>query len=800
MKINMTNLIPYWHFDDNLMVFADGSLGAGFKISGYDINCKSDEEINQFTLQLESFLKSLNTNVRLQLFHKISPSVAITIDKHKAIACEMSESTTLLAKKRVDFLETRMKEKKFFQSEIYLFIRGDSSRNKKEGIFSSPQKFVSMVDSEYRVHKNVFIKSKDQILSSLMGIGLNPQEILQKEWANLIYEYFNLEKSESLGTPLVRDQDALFSEPLSQQLCTTDIAINYDGLRQGKYFFKTITLKTLPEGMTYSGMVDSLTKLPYHYWILQNIKPLDQAKEKSKLGLKRRIAHSMSSGSKNVSDIESETKFSSLDDLLRELTEGSEKLISFDLNIIIWDEELKKLDEKSEEVLKLLRSLNQTDGVIETFATWDTFLKTAVGTADGHRHKTVKASNLAHMMPLFSPWLGNEKPVCLIPNRDGALFALDPFDKNLPNWNGIVFGGSGSGKSFTVGQLMLMFYTQKEKPRIIWIDNGASSKRIVDSLDGEFLDLSLNSPFTVNMFDLPDGETLPTPDKVKLILAVLELVLKDEDRKFLPKREKALLEEVIFNLYKNAEKTPTLSLLREKLLAHNAPEMNKYGEILYSWTGDTAYGRILDRKSTITLKKDLTSIEVQSLNDHPELKDVMLLLLTSYIQDMSTKDFQRPYLLIVDEAERLFQTELARQFVITCYRTWRKFNSGIWALSQNYKDFLRDKNLSDSLLPNTTSLIVLRQRKIDWEDFRQTFDFNEAQVNAIKSLEIVKGKYSEFFYMQDEKQALLRLIPEPLSYWICTSDGNDKVKISETQKQYPEKSLIEVLDLLSQNN
>ena len=225
--------------------------------------------------------------------------------------------------------------------------------------------------------------------------------------------------------------------------------------------------------------------------------------------------------------------------------------------------------------------------------------------------------------------------------------------------------------------------------------------------------------------------------------------------------------------------------------------MNKYGEILYSWTGDTAYGRILDRRSTITLKKDLTSIEVQSLNDHPELKDVMLLLLTSYIQDMSTKDFQRPYLLIVDEAERLFQTELARQFVITCYRTWRKFNSGIWALSQNYKDFLRDKNLSDSLLPNTTSLIVLRQRKIDWEDFRQTFDFNEAQVNAIKSLEIVKGKYSEFFYMQDEKQALLRLIPEPLSYWICTSDGNDKAVIEQTRQQNPDKSLLEVLEHLA---
>ena len=55
-------------------------------------------------------------------------------------------------------------------------------------------------------------------------------------------------------------------------------------------------------------------------------------------------------------------------------------------------------------------------------------------------------------------------------------------------------------------------------------------------------------------------------------------------------------------------------------------------------------------------------------------------------------------------------------------------------------------------------------------------DLNDNEIEVIKSLEIVKGKYSEFYYMQDEKRAVLRLTPDPLSYWICTSDGNDKSK------------------------
>ena len=167
------------------------------------------------------------------------------------------------------------------------------------------------------------------------------------------------------------------------------------------------------------------------------------------------------------------------------------------------------------------------------------------------------------------------------------------------------------------------------------------------------------------------------------------------------------------------------------------------------------------------------------------------------IKDVLTESEVSPYLLIVDEAERLFQTEMAKQFVITCYRTWRKFNSGIWSLSQNYKDFLSDKNLKDSLLPNTTSLIILRQRKIDWDDFQKTFDFNDAQMNSIKSLEIIKRKYSEFYYLQDERDALLRLSPDPLSYWICTSDPNDKAAIEEMKKKYPEKNMLEILLELS---
>ncbi|MCB9072311.1 MAG: TraC family protein [Bdellovibrionaceae bacterium] len=793
----MTDFLPYWHFDKDFMVFSDGSLGAGFKLSSMDISCKSNEEINFFNKNVENFLKSLDESIRLQVFYRLSPDVSGIINTHRKISDLDSPILKDVNLSRISSFEKNMEGKNYFSTDVYLFIRSKPTVLKKQGLFQKTEKFVSVIDEDYKIFKDKFLKNFEKVFSSLSSLGLSPEVLKNEEWFSLIYEFLNLERFQKFGASSFRKEESLFPQSLSEVACQTDLSVSKDGLTLGDYKYKILSMKLVPDGTTYSAMVESLTKLPFHFWLVQNIEPLDQSKERSKLSLKRRIAHSMASGSEKLSDLESETKFSSIEDLLRELTNGTEKLISFDLNIILWDKDHRKLDEKTDKVTTAFRNMNNAEGITETYASFEAFTHSLPGVCGGFRSKTVKTSNLSHLMPLYSSWEGNSKPVCLLPKRDSTLFGLNPFEQSLPAWNGIVFGGTGSGKSFTVTQLMLMFYAQKEKPRIIWIDNGASSKRLVELFGGEFLDLSTESPFSINLFDLPDGEYKPSPEKVKLILAVLEMILKDEGQLSLPKREKAILEENIFRLYDGGKKVPRLSDLRDALRKHPMPEMQKYADILFSWTGDTAYGKILDHESNITFKTDLICIEVQALSNHPDLKNAILLLLTSYIQEMSCRDFARPYLLIVDEAERLFQTEMAKQFVITCYRTWRKFNSGIWSLSQNYKDFLSDKNLRDSLLPNTTSLIVLRQRKIDWDDFQKTFDFNDAQMNSIKSLEIVKRKYSEFYYLQDEKDALLRLSPDPLSYWICTSDPNDKAAIETAKQKYPEKSMLEVLKELA---
>ena len=789
-------MLGLWHVDEDFVVFSDGSLGCGFSLKGNDISLKTPDEINQFSQKIENLLVSLPENYSLQFFYKLGHKVGGLINNHEEVSTNCSLQYKPIKNARLKFFRKNEDDKNYFIPEIYLFIRGQKQSLRRQSLFEKHEKYTELTKLQYAAHRQEFERTINLIENTLASALMNPELLSSEDWFKIIFNYLNFSRSEKIGIPKFRTDD--LDTTLSDQVVLTDLIVDKDGVTAGDLKFRVITLSLLPENNTYSAMIENFTKLPFHFWICQNLKTLDQKKELGRLELNRRFAHSMASGSQNVSDIESESRLEQIESLLRELHEGSEKIVMMDFNVIIWGKDQEELESKTDEVLRAFRSLNQAEGLHETLAGLDAFIASAPGVCKGFRFKKMKSSNAAHLLPLYSCWLGNKRPVCLLPNRENSLFSLDPFAPELPNWNGLVFGGSGSGKSFSIAQLMLQFYGQSPSPKIIWLDNGASSERLLEVLGGEFIDLTLESGITINLFDLEEGERVPTPARIKLILAVLELILKDEDKAGLPKREKALLEEAIFTVYKTVkDRVPILSDLKDILANHSESEMKKYAQILFSWTGDTAYGRMLDRPSNVKLNSDLITIEIKGLDNHRELKDIFLLLFTSFIKTEAARDLETPYLLIIDEAQRLFQTPSGKDFAIDCFRTFRKYNAGIYCISQNYRDFLSDRNLAESLMPNTTNVFILRQRKIDWDDFKSAFDFNDSQVEAIKSLEIVKGKFSEFFLMQDENQAILRLMPEPLSYWICTSDGNEKAKIAEMEEKYPNESKIQILERLA---
>ena len=795
----LADRIPFWHFDGDTAVFEDGSLGLGFALDQIDIGCASNDEINRIAAGLEGVLKTAAAGLRMQIFYRMTSDAEHFIRIHEETSEDCHDGMGKIRDARIRHLKGR----KWRVPEIHFFVRSRPlafSKGRIRDFFGGGRKFESVEKERYRVHFDRFHREVDALTGALAREGLRPLPINPQYWFELLYEYFNPERARHLSPPVLRDEADPFSHSLASQMLLTDLFDSKEGVRIGKCRLGNVSMKTLPEGVTVPGMVERLNKsVTGDFLMVQNIEIPGQSGALAKLQAERRVAASMAAGSSNVGDMENESKLEKLEEVVSEVIEGRERIVRSDLNIVVMSEDGKMPVEKCDEVLAAFRDMNGAEGLVEAHASLEAFLGHAPGVCEGLRTHKLKSGNCAHLMPIYGPGEAEETPVCLLSDGNGSPRAFDPFDWESENYNALIFGGSGSGKSFLVLQLMMMLSGQSPPPKIIWIDNGASSRRLLNVADGQFVELSLESGIRLNLFDLPKGEDAPSPSKLKLLLAAVEIMLADGERGNLPKLEKALLEDCLCEVYRG-DGTPSLGKLRRILEDHPDPRMREHAKILGSWTGDSPHGRLLDGDSNIDMGGDLVTIEIRGLDDHPDLQRIMLLALTDYIRAAAAGDSSRRTLLIIDEAWRLFEAGSGRAFAIEAYRTFRKFGggAGIWCISQNYRDFLADAELADAILPNTANVLILKQKGIDWGELREKLQLNDRELEIVKNLETEKGAYAEFFLMKGEKRGVMRLHPDPLSYWIATTDADDNRRIEEKERENPELSTLEVLEALAE--
>src|SRR5690606_14249298 len=107
-------------------------------------------------------------------------------------------------------------------------------------------------------------------------------------------------------------------------------------------------------------------------------------------------------------------------------------------------------------VLSKFKALSGAEGVQETVGAWKVF-KSELPLAPTHleRAKKLKTNNLVDFLPLFGASRGDDNPVVILGTRGNSLFSINPYDSKLTNFNMLVTGSSGSGKSFANNCLML---------------------------------------------------------------------------------------------------------------------------------------------------------------------------------------------------------------------------------------------------------------------------------------------------------------------------------------------------------
>lgn len=786
MMTSLAEKLEVWGFEEGVLIFKDLSLGTVLQLTARDVSCATDEELNTLHRLACDFLNGLPSGLSIQFVQGIHRSDSATLQRHRSLSDSGAQPlTTKLMDERLARL-ARLDEKGAApQTSLYIVLRKPFTRKnaKPTRRLAFWKRDVEREDSfdilEKELHE--FSRTAESVRQGLETLGVESAALSEEEIFQILFDQWN-PKSPLKGVNFNR-------EDIRDDLVLKDMVMSLKGFALGQVHHRVISLKIMPD-QTFASMSEKLRELPFDSRLFLSIDVLNQDRETMALETQRRIAYAMYAGKKGVSDLESEAKLQDIEALLSGRVSGQEKIFAVALNVVLRSESEEVLEDQTARVLQTMRELSGAEGMVESLASAMVFLECALPNARAkERSRRMNTSVLADFLPIFGDWQGHEEPRVLLRNRRGSIVGFDPFSPKLTNFNQIVSGGSGSGKSFLTN--ILISHLIKENPKVFILDIGGSYRKVVENLQGQYIPLGADSSLTLNPFDLTDGTPEAVDQKIKFMTSLVEMMTKEDEAIGIGKLERSEIEQAIKDILR-IEREPRLSQLREQLLNHQEPALKRMGKILGPWCGDSPFGKFVDQATNLELQSRIVCFDLKGLESQPDLQAVCLFLITDLIWREVQRDRVSQKFVVFDECWRLLENDAGSRFIAEVFRTFRKYKASAIAISQTMDDFAKSK-VASAILPNSSVKWVLKQTGGNIASLKETLLLNERETTLVESVTSKKGYFSEAFLVAGDEKQVVVIESTPLEYWLATTDPQDLKAFMELRLKHPEASDAELL-------
>jgi hypothetical protein len=137
---------------------------------------------------------------------------------------------------------------------------------------------------------------------------------------------------------------------------------------------------------------------------------------------------------------------------------------------------------------------------------------------------------------------------------------------------------------------------------------------------------------------------------------------------------------------------------------------------------------------------------------------------------------------VLDECWALLDSPVLAPEVVQLFRTARKRNASVWAISQTLEDFVgtekQPRSHGPGIIKNSTTKIIGQQRG-DLTALTNHLYLNDVVLKEIKNLAPPrKGRSAEALLALGERAEttqVIRLVPTPIDYWICTTFQRERM-------------------------
>ncbi|MBP9855620.1 MAG: TraC family protein, partial [Candidatus Omnitrophica bacterium] len=645
IKLNsLQNMLPYSHFEGDFLVFNDDSLSTCYELVCSSLDNLSSSELVGYSQRIETFLNSLTNCATYQVFFTLDSNYQHEIDRHKIIASEHPLIKSMHIQ-RIEKLEHLQESKILRRRRCYLFVNyagTNSAYKKKMKLFNKLSQRKKVIHQELDSLKHEIKFIRQSVEDGLRGANFQFMRLNQNQTMRIIYKYLNPDRDKlGLDCPSLRE-----NKMFVQQVCCSDLCIDENKgeyIQYGGFYHKYITLKVLPE-LTEPGMLTHVANMSFsEFDVIVNFEAPTKEWGRQKIESMRKREYGNMTGLFNIINKDAETKVAQYESLLEETQQNNQKLFRMQLTVHVYAEELEDVKKKTIEVIRVFSSLNGAEMHDERWGSVKPiFLSTLPGwTKESSRWILLKSLHMADFLPFFSEFRGSGKAECLFFNSTQGLASYDPFSDDLSAYNTVVIGASGSGKSFTINQLINQY--SKNDPVEIFIDIGGSYKRQVILKDGEYIHLGLKEKFTINLFDLSQKKRLKDfseEEQNEILIIKTKTIAQMMGGLSRFKESDQIVEDYIFrsiaHLYETIE-YPELSDLKKsfELVAQKNKPLQPFYEsvtgLLGIWFKGGQYGNYTDGPSTISLDKSVICFDLKGLSQFERLQAVMLTIVTNFI-------------------------------------------------------------------------------------------------------------------------------------------------------------------------
>lgn len=569
--------------------------------------------------------------------------------------------------------------------------------------------------------KNLELQAK-QVIGKIHEVGLLARRLTNSGIIRVFNEFFKNNNTTVTFEELKKDYTHYLLSPNSVE--------NFkEYIKQDDTYCRVVSAAGYPRSVDF-GFLNKIIKLQKDIDISIHVEPFSIEKLTIRLTreLQKQRADLYSISQKGSSNPALEIKHADTRKVLEDLQKGEEKLFLVSLYINCESSKLEELEEITQTVIAELNSLliiPEVPKYLQAQA-FKSCLPYCQNLLEYKRNITTKP--LSAFFPFTSKFYTIEENGLLFGNNENNLPVVKDIFR-LPNHNGVILASSGGGKSYLAKLLVQRLH--KKGVKVFIIDPEGEYKSIVKNLDGQVIDIGVGGTTSINPLDLM-GHSYET--KRLALQEIFYLMFNN-----LGDLQRSALDDAVSKVFdkhfKDPEENPfprlqdVYNVLKEKeVSATNPPDKSMYAAINYrlSVFVNGAFS-FLNKNTNIDLEKNLVCFHLKDLPS--AIQPVLMYLIMDFIYNRMKK-LESQKVLFVDEAWSLISKTDENSFLFKIIKTCRKYEMGVFLISQEVEDLLSNK-VGRALLSNSSTTILLRQKPNVIKQLNDVFHLNKEETSIL---------------------------------------------------------------------